>query len=301
MTETRLTPLVMITAFVLMFGGIDKAHANTNDQSNDTAPIIVMGLSKPGLMQWTKGQEFKLLGADFKAKTATMALTKTSSEFVSIAVISGELTHLNRTAGPGQIFIIPIAAKEVLLHDYDAALLRATLPKETLALLDQPLKAIAKTQKTKLFWGLLEPTRLNIAAPINPIIESARQSYLSAPAIVELRHKSSGDFGLLQTNTVQTFIDALLRDDGETVAALIDPMPFSDATNDTKTWQSARRSFADTLLQDRAIKQSLSDAQVTKDASTGQFSISGKNGPPYILTTVQRDSAVFIGAFEVAQ
>lgn len=239
----------------------------------------------------------EILGSSFKAKTNSQFVKNTSSEFITLAVTSGTLIHEKTKARAGEAFIVQISGQRVQKFHYDAARFLATAEPELTAQIGPSLNAIAKSQKRMNFWGLLEPTGVNTSSPLPPFIERVRATYLTAPVIIELRHKSRGDVNALQLMTAQKFKDAIGDSDVETIAALIDPLPFSDSTDNAKVWLEARRNFAIQITHDSAMKAAFANGGLNQDPLIGTFFV-GPEGATYRIITVNRDSAVFIGAVE---
>jgi hypothetical protein len=268
-------------------------------QSNQQAPGgSLQSQEGAQLFSLANGERRQFLGNYFAAKGNAQFIRNISSEFVTLAVISGELTWDESRAIAGQAIVIPITnANRIEVLEFDAARLLATIDNNWLAQVRPNLEQISHRQKRKIFWGLLEQTGVNTSAPVPSQIERVRQSYLSQPAVVELRRRSFGNRSLLQSLTVSKFKDAMIANDGETIAALLDPLPFSDTNDNSQVWQNARRSFAENLLKDAAMKAAFRAEGIAQEPITGQFYIGPENSK-YIVTTVARDSAVFIAAVE---
>jgi hypothetical protein len=246
------------------------------------------------------GELREIYGTRYRASGPTQALAVLSSEFATLAVVEGRLSVDELSAKPGQALVTPITSRTTQRFAFDAMRLSATLRPEWIASVGPQLNALVKAQKRRRFWGLLEPTGVNATSPVPNVIENVRQSYLSQPAIVQLRRQSLGNQTTLTGLTAQKFVDAVKGRDVDTIAALIDPYPFTDAKDEAAAWQAARRAFAGRLLEDAPLVDAISTGALEDGTlELGQYRLrpsSGSGG--FIIHMVARDGAAFIASVE---
>lgn len=231
-----------------------------------------------------------------------------SSEFVSVAVLQGKLDAATgtttQTAEPGQVLVSPIEGRETERFFFDAAVLARSLPPElgaeTLPLLTQ----IAAQQKRQRFFGLIEPVGINASAPAPGPVEAMRLTYLSDPAIIDIRQRAGGDIKKRGRMTAERFASALVAGDAETLASLIDPKPFTDVTLDAARWRSARLSFAQKLTANAPLIAALSQTRVSDAPNAApdakSFLLEREGAPAFRITIVDRDRASFVATLEPA-
>ena len=299
--KTRILAIVIgISALASPIASAAIASDRTNEANPNIFAAPSNGVSSQ-LLSLKLNETIEVFGNNFTAKSDSTLIKTTSSEYVTLSVISGTLTQgvvsRRNQAKTGEAFIIPVSGQAFQKFNYDAARLMATINQEWLAQIVPILEPIAKSQRKLKFWGLLEPTSVNTAAPLPPYIERVRASYLSVPTIMELRNKSRGNPNVLQMLSAQKFKEAIAKGDIETIAALIDPLPFTDATDNAQVWLEARRNFAIQINQDSAMKAAFANGDLSQDPLIGIFFV-GLEGAAYRMITVNRDSAVFVAAVE---
>jgi hypothetical protein len=125
------------------------------------------------------GERQTFFGISYVAHGPTKAIAVLSSEFATVAVVEGALSVDNVSANAGQALVTPIEGRKTERLAFDAARLSATLRPEWVATAGPALEALAKSQRGKRFWGMLEPTGVNATSPTPAAIENVRQSYLS--------------------------------------------------------------------------------------------------------------------------
>ncbi len=266
-------------------------------QAAEAINIITLKTTGNELVNLKANEAIEILGNKFISKSDSQFVKTISSEFISLSITSGLIILGNKKAKTGEAFIIPISGDKVQKFSYDAARLLATIEPEWSQKISANLIPIIKSQNRLKYWGLLEPIGVNTSAPLPPYIERVRASYLTNPTILELRHKSRGEAGVLNLLTVQKFQNAINKNDIDTIAALIDPLPFTDSSDDATVWLKARTDFASNLTNDSAMKSAFSAGNLSQDPLLGIFYI-GPEGSSFKITTVNRDSAVFIAAVE---
>lgn len=240
------------------------------------------------------GESVTLYGTRYAASAPTIAVAVVSSEFVTVAVLDGALTTGKTVAKAGQALVTPLDGKGAQRFAFDAQRLAATLPPDWASDAATSLDQIRLRQKRARFWGRLEPINVNASAPVAPQLESVRQSYLAHPAIAELRRGAQGNPQALAKLTAAAFADALARRDAATVAALIDPKPFTDTDAAAADWQAARLGFATKLTADATLVAALASAPVAVANDQTAFDAGG-----YRIRIVPRDRAMFVQSVEV--
>ena len=112
------------------------------------------------------------------------------------------------------------------------------------------LKSVIKSQKRKIFWGLLRQTSVNLGKPYNSVYESGRRRFILIPALIHIKIASSSveDY---QIRTGRAFLRALNQGDVDTVTALLNPLLFTEEGRTPLSydgWMKLRRRFAEQLI-----------------------------------------------------
>lgn len=246
------------------------------------------------LLDLRNGEAATLFGSEYRARTATIAVISQSSDFITVAVISGELTKGKANARSGEALVTPIDGKRTQRFSFDAARLAATVPPQWAKVTTAPLSRLVLSQRRARFWGLLEPVNFNASAPTTPELESVRQSYLNSPVIVSLRQGAQGNPQLLAKLTATAFAQAMVRHDTATLAALVDPKPFTDTAADAASWRAGRLAFATALTTDTAMVSALAMSPVAVANDQTAFEAGG-----YRIRVVPRDRAMFVQSVEL--
>lgn len=239
------------------------------------------------------GGSATIAGVKLEAIEASVAVVSLSSEFATVAVVSGRVVSGKQGARAGEALLAPLDGGKIRRFGFDARRLAATVPAEWTPRTAAPLQAIAKRQERQRFWGRIEPISINVGAPAAPELEGIRQSYLANPTIAGLRRTAAGDPVRLATLTATRFAAALAAADVATLADLIDPKPFTDTGADTGAWQAARLAFAGKLAADEALKGAMAAAPVPVTGDQTAFDVGG-----YRIRVVPRDRAMFVTAVE---
>lgn len=239
------------------------------------------------------GEERVVQGSNVRASTPSLALVSLSSEFATIAVIDGALSLGEQSAKSGEALVTTIDSGTTQKLRFDARRLAVSLPPQWLADAQAPLDAIAARQKRQRFWGLIEPAGINASAPVSPEMETVRASYLVNPAITALRQEAKGEPVKLAALTAKRFATALAARDTKTVAALIDPKPFTDTGADADAWQKAREGFAAQIADDAMLAAAMSAEPVAVADDQTAFDAGG-----YRIRLVPRDRALFVQSVE---
>lgn len=247
------------------------------------------------LIKLADGQDAIVAGSSYRARGATIAIASTSSDLITVAVVSGVLIHGRTTARAGQALVAPIDASDAHRFGFDAAHLAATVPPAWKDDVAGALQQLASRQRRAKFWGLTEPIGINASAPVAPQVEAVRHSYLGSDTITALRRAAQGKPQRLASLTAKRFVEAMAASDTQVVADLIDPKPFTDVSGVAADWHAARAAFAARLVGDRALRAAIADASPVEDETRpGRFAL----GPNFVLSLVARDRAFFVTALE---
>lgn len=255
-----------------------------------TADGASIATAAPGrhLIRLAAGEERNVFGASYRAAVPTVAIVSLSSEFVTVAVVAGELARGDVAARGGQALVTPLDGVRTRRYGFDAARLAASLPPDWTADVQAPLQALTAGQRRARFWGLIEPAGVNASAPVGGAVETVRQSYLANATIIALRREARGNGQALAGLTVQRFAAALAARDGATVADLLDPKPFTDTESGAASWHVARRAFAEKLIGDAALVAGMADMARAAPGTAGAFRIQ----------LIQRDRVLFVAGVE---
>jgi hypothetical protein len=257
------------------------------------SPALAQAEGSKRLLKLATGEETAVWGVVVKAKKPSVLLLSLSSEFTSIAVLDGAITQGAKVARSGDALVTAIDGNKTQQLQFDARRLAGTMSPEWLADAGTPLEAVAARQKRHRYWGLIEPVNLNASAPISPVMEPVRSSYLNQDAIVSLRREARGNPQVLAALTAKRFASALAARDVATVSALIDPKPFTDTGASADAWRAARDAFAVKLTRDAALIRAMAaePAAVADDQTAFDSGI-------YRIHLVPRDRALFVTSVE---
>lgn len=152
-----------------------------------------------------------------------------ASEMAYVVVIDGEVRDGARRVRPGRMLLIPPFGAAPDIQRFDAARLAASwsVPiREARPLVAERLASIARGQRRGIFFGRLSTTRFNVATSGQPRRELARRALLGSETIRSIRFAGVGDTASVEGRVLDAFRQGILAGDAESVAALMDPMPF---------------------------------------------------------------------------
>jgi hypothetical protein len=231
-------------------------------------PVPADQLTREALQSWVValadegGGETALWDLQIDFTPGSRVLAGTSSELLFLAVIEGAVavTSTNAAvkggplvAGPGDaVYAGHDAGSGLRRAPFSAERLLATLEQAGRSDLAGGLDVIASRQQRRMAWGLLRPTRLNIASPLRAGPENLRKSYLNQPEILSLRRASTTPADLAQAVASQ-FVSGLAKADASIVGHLISPRSFDEAVKNNAL-QAARQGFARELLRQPWVK-----------------------------------------------
>jgi hypothetical protein len=260
----------------------------------DAAPVTIDALAEDALVATLGlGESLSLHGLNITAQTPARAVIALSSAYLTVAVTSGRISaDGGPNAGPGEALVLSLDTGAISKHAYDVERLAASASPGAASLLSVDLEAAAARQRRLRWWGLLEPTEINVAAPASGAIEHLRRSYLDHALIIEQRRIPSEDRAGL---TAARFIEALTGGDAQAMAGLIDPAPFL-ARVGPDGLAVARAQAAASLADNTDLRAALGAApQTTLADDRASASILGSEGA-WRLALVQRDGVIFVAA-----
>ena len=152
-----------------------------------------------------------------------------ASEVAYVVVLDGAVRDGDRRVGPGRMLMIPPYGAEPAVQRFDAGRLAASWGAPIRAARPQVaerMASIARSQQRGIFLGRLGTTRFNVATSGQPGRELARRALLGSETIRSIRFAGVGDTDAVERRVLDAFRNALLAGDAESVAALMDPMPF---------------------------------------------------------------------------
>lgn len=263
------------------------------------AMLVAQTAAAEPLLHFKAGETIQVHGLSYQGLRDGVAYVSLSSEYVSVAVLSGKLKARHAAAKAGDILVTPIEGKTAERFMFDAARLGQTLSPDAQAEAQALLQPIVARQKRQRFFGLIEPVGLNAQTPAPPAVENLRRGYLSPDIVVDLRHQAGGDPARLNDLTAHRFIEAVAAKDTTSVAALIDPKPFTDASTDPVAWQAARSGFAARLTGQPGLSDTIADLHVQPDPdNAGAWILDNGTYSLYRLRIVSRDRADYVAALE---
>lgn len=248
------------------------------------------------------GVTVEINGTSYSSSGGATVHPVLSSEFASLAVLAGDVRTGSQTARAGEVLVTPIESGRTERFLFDAAKLARTLSPDMAEAALPLLDPIIARQKRQRFWGRLETVGVNVRAPAPGPAEDIRRAYLSDPVVVELRRTGGGNLAKLTQATALRFVGALAAGDATTVAALIDPKPFTDGNLDSNEWRSARQGFANRLAGDQQLVSALGGAATTPGPVAAIWLVGPEGAAPtHRLTLTTRDRAVFVSSLEAVQ
>ncbi|MEI9905451.1 MAG: hypothetical protein WDN06_17050 [Asticcacaulis sp.] len=103
----------------------------------------------------------------------------------------------------------------------------------------------------------------------------------------------------LDSLTAQRFVAAVAAKDTASVAALLDPKPFTDASGDPDAWQGARSDFAGRLTAQPGLSDTIATLHMGPDPdNAGAWILDNGTWSLYRLRIVTRDRAAYVAALE---
>ena len=175
-----------------------------------------------------------------------------SSDVAYVVTIAGSATLDNKTARPGKILLIPPFGQKVMVQRYDAKRLSESWTKNGRSPSPQlvaELDRLADGQATGIFLGRLGRTNFNVTTSGSAAREVARRSVVGGNVVRDLRFASVETQSEFDRKVIGRFLEALVAGNSDTVAELMDPVPFGENVNGNAG--QARRQMAAMLLRQR--------------------------------------------------
>lgn len=237
------------------------------------------------------------IGEVLASSEATLYLA-TSSEFISVAVLRGEISLAGRLAGPGEVLVRGISGSRIERFVFDASAFVAITPVAALNGVEKAgLEALARSQSRRLFWGGLQRTGFDVQTPSGaPMVEAVRRDYLLRPAVIAARAAAAGDTERLAREAADRFLAGLLARDVEVLEALLSPALFAADGRRHVAWLEARAEFARDLASG-PLPAALAGATLGAGNLAEGFAVSHDRGE-WRLRLQPLDTMVFVTVLE---
>lgn len=137
-----------------------------------------------------------------------------------------------------------------LIYVFSAQRMNETLAAMRGGRSDPSLAALAATQRRKQWWGLITPTKFNVAMPVPKELDDARRLYQTKPELIAIKRESRNNDEYAQ-NTALAFGIALKTRDVRLVTSLLSPGLFTQDSalrDPTERLTKDREAFAKHLL-----------------------------------------------------
>ena len=223
-----------------------------------------------------------------------------SSEFMSVAVVRGEIAMGGHAAEAGDVLVRSIAGSRVERFAFDARAFGAAMPATVLDEAERAsLGTILAEQERRIFWGGLERTGFDAQAPSgDPMMEAVRRDYLLRPAVMDVRSAAQGDAEALGREAASRFVSGLAARDAATVEALLSPTLFTDGDRRQTEWLDDRSAFARDLVAG-GMPAALAGAVMGEGSLSEGYAVDA-NGAPWRVRLQPVDTMVFVTALEPA-
>lgn len=223
-----------------------------------------------------------------------------ASEVAYAIVVDGRAADGDLVAESGSMLMIPPYGANPVVQRFDAARFAASWSDRAKAARPAAfaaLESVANRQRAGLRLGRFSRSRLNITAPGGASPELARRSVKGAAAVQAIRFSGQSDMAAIERSVVDRFLAALAENDAETVAALIDPVPFGN--QDLRGGASdARVMMARELIDERDWKAALAGVSPERQGDGNIWKLNGAGGQGVLVMRPMGDF-VFIRAIEM--
>lgn len=223
-----------------------------------------------------------------------------SSEVAYVAVISGEIVVDGRTARRGRMVLLPPLGGRAQIERFDAARFAASWPepaREAHASSYAQLAGLAQAQGRGISLGRLGRTRLNVAAPGSADQELAARTVKGNEAVRAIRFANVATPAEVEQAVAQSFVAALAARDADTVASLMDPVPFGN-TDLRGGAGEARLAMARLLVARRDWPALLAGAQLSRIGAGNDWTVRS-NGASGVLRLRPMGDFVFVRTIEM--
>jgi hypothetical protein len=275
----------------------------TLEQVTGKSPVSPEALAKTVAQQWVlasadgEGGSVQLWDAEIKFFGEGKVIIGSSSEQIFAAVVSGVCS-----VESGGTWVNGLAAGRIAFwgHDgrskpqkgfYDALVLQESLAKAERTELADGLNGAVVSQRKKLAWGFLRTTKLNLASPLSPEVETLRRSYLNQPEVIDSR-RTAPAAAKLPAEVAARFLKHLQAGTASEASHLISPRLFEVAATQGKL-EEARTDFTKELLsQDWPKKADPASLKMDPDQPLmGEFTAGGET---YVIHLEPFDAGVFV-------
>jgi hypothetical protein len=288
---------------VALFSVID-AQAVTLSRLNGE-PIPIKSLDQVLVEDWVIvnaeiGKNVKILGSPLNIPKGTQAVLGTTSTMLFALVVKGMVYTRKEMAEPGEVLVISHNGGQEVA-DIDAEGFQRRLKTLGAKALADDMAPIIARQKRLKFWGLLRPTGVNLTKRFNVIFEEGRSRYLLRPALIKLQ-KRYPDHTERAKQTVRLFLNALLKQDADLTADLLNPNNFmrdkSRPLFSSDEWVRLREKYAQKLTAvPRVVGSKVSEPVMTNDKQVGfKVSIDLKN---YLMTIMSLEGTFFVNSLKL--
>lgn len=275
----------------------------TLESVHGKTPVTAEALGKTVTRQWVlasasgEGGSLALWNSEIKFFGDGKVVVGSSSEQIFVAVVSGVCSV---EAGGKWVSGLSTGQLAYWGHDgrsqprkgfYDALAFQDSLTKAERPELAEGLTGTVVSQRKKLAWGFLRSTKINLAAPLAPEVESLRRSYLNQPEVIESR-RSAASQSKLPAEVAASFLKHVKAGTASEASHLISPRLFEAAATQGQLEQ-VRSDFTKQLLgQDWAKK---ADPESLKMDDTqplmGEFTAGGET---YVISLEPFDAGLFV-------
>lgn len=282
-------------AFALAAAGAGAAEAQTLRRAEDGAAASgsVEDALRAGslLVALAPGESLTAFGFTFEAKAQTSAHVSASSEYVTFAVLSGQVRSGRARARAGRAIVGGLASGQARSYAFDLARLVGTAPPAVAEEIAQAAAPAMRRRRWLDFIGYYEPVGVNTAAPSAAALEPVRRTLLLEPEVLALRRNTPPEE---QRGAVAArFTDRLAARDAAAVASLIDPAPFISVGRD---WAEARAAFAQELVSADGVGALEGERTVTEE---GDAMVVASSSARLRLGLIEREGFTFVESVEV--
>lgn len=202
-----------------------------------------------------------------------------ASDMAYILVAKGTASIGSQKAKPGEVLILPPYGRRGSKQRYDAKRFIQAWSEEAIDAnrdVYARFQRVAKKQRMAMFFGRYESTSFNVAAPGSSSQELARRSVVGADVVTEIRFSGAREPSDIERTVVDKFTSALVAEDAQTVASLMDPTPFGGADLRGGA-DGARLLTAHQLISSQNWSQRFGDVAPTRVSENGNWQfVNGK-------------------------
>lgn len=198
-----------------------------------------------------------------------------SSDSAYILVADGQVNAGGAQAKPGDVLVLMPYGGNTLVQRYAARQFLDSWPEQAVSSnpdIYRQFQKVSKKQKWGVFFGRLEATAFNVAAPGSTSQELARRSVIGDDAVQKIRFSGVAAPEAIEREVVADFVKALAVGDASTVASLMDPTPFG-ASDLRGGADGARMLMAKQLIASQDWRRQLGTAVAEPIVSAGKWKV----------------------------